>query len=375
MQLTRILVVAMTLLTSTRGAAHDVRARTDVYVDPWIVVISPAARASVDLDRGARWQLDGSFGVDVLSGATPIFSTDVVTAATEFTETRYGGGAKVAFSPRPEWTVDVSYAVSVEPDHRTHAATVGGSVELFDRMSTLGVSYAFLHEDVGLSFDRSYEQLTLGHRVDASWTQILARRSVLSILATTDFTDCDPELGCQANPYRFVAILGPTAGDPVTAITPERHPKRRVRGAGSLRYIQGFNHGLAVHTGYRYYRDTWRVDGHTVDLGLAKSSFSGRLLARITARGTLQSAAAFFRDDYRQPAGTPFVPRHRTGDLELSPSTNLMASGRAEYRPFLRAPVRLSVSARLAHIWYRYAATERPRRNAWIAGAGLGGTF
>ena len=363
----------LALASPSAVAGGGASLRTDVYSDEWIVVVSPAAAANVDLGR--RVLLDAGVAVDVLSGATQVFTTDVVTSATEFREVRRGVRFRTEVELRPTWRLDGAYALSIEPDHETHTGTVGTEVELFDRMGTLAASYGLWFERVGRAGDPTYRQDTLGQRVDLSWTQILARRSVLTVASTTQWTTCDARLGCQANPYRMVGLVDPDHTRVLTVV-PERHPHRRLRQAASVRFVQGLPHGLALQGGYRGYVDTWKIHAHAGDLGLSKAFFGERLVTRAEARFSWQQQASFYRDAYEQDPGALGVPQFRSGDRELARMFNVSGTLRAEVNLPPLGPLQLRVSARGGYIHFRYLTfRELPTRNAWLAGAGLAGTF
>ena len=66
-----------------------------------------------------------------------------------------------------------------------------------------------------------------------------------------------------------------------------------------------------------------------------------------------------------------------TGDRELSGLHDLMLGLRGEWSWFAVGKLsRLSPSARVAHVFYRYPNySEAPRRNAWLIGAGVDAEF
>ena len=358
--------------SSVARAEHEVRARTDVYGDQWVLVISPAATGSFDL--GERWNLAAGLGVDVLSGATPIFSTDVITAATRFSDARYGPHGSLTFSALPAWRISAGYSGSVESDHLAHAPGISTEIELLDRTATLMAAYTFVHEEVWRRHESSDRQTTGAHRLDLGWTHLLARRTVLLLLGTLDGSQCQARLGCDANPYRYVPVVNDS--DAILAMATERHPENRIRGALAARLVQGLGKAFGLHVGYRFYVDTWRLQGHTGDVALAREFFRGRLLARLEGRVTYQGAAAFFRDDYRTAAPDPAIPRYRTGDPELARLVDVMPALRLRARFPALGPVQFGMSARVAYVYHRYLnMTDRPDRHAWLAGLGADATF
>ncbi len=369
-----LLFTALGLLVASRaratvGSGGRSSVRNDVYMDEQIVVVSPTAHSWLEL--GDKIEIDAGFGLDVLTGATPVLTTDAITSATYFSETRRGANAAVTYRPRSTWDLHASTAVSLESDHETVSPAAGASTELFHRMSTLGLDYAFVHERVGLASDPSYQQMTLGHMVDLRWAQILRRGTAMMFIATGQLSNCDQALGCHANPYRRVPILTPGGGILMTAR--ERHPDRRLRGAAAVRLRQYLGHDLALHGGYRFYGDDWNTTGHTGDLALVKTFLGGRLRARVEGRFTWQEPASFYRNNYEITDVTEFeVPSYRSADREVTRMYNGLAGVRFDHQFALPRDVSLGINTRVSRIWYRYLNySVLDSRNAWIIGVGL----
>lgn len=363
LQLTALLLVLWPL----PAAPTETGARVDTYSDGQIDVVTPAARLLHPFDGG---EVEARYALDVLSGATRTLTADGISAATRFTERRHEGVVSGRWRPTTGDALGASYAVSVEPDFRTHRVGVEGEVELFERMVTLGASYNLDLNTAGRSDVPRYAQDAVGHALDLRWGQVLGRRTTATALASGRADFCDALLGCQASPYRYVAI-----GRDVGEVVPERHPDLRVRGAAALRLTQGLVRGLALHAGYRFYADTWDIRAHTTDLALAVGLWADRLVVRGEGRFTWQGAASFYRDTYE---GTDdLVPAYRTADRELASLWDVAAGGRLEGSLSGLGPLmRVRVNARVTRLWYRYRDySELPRRDAWLAGGGVGAVF
>lgn len=358
--------------TGATADEHFVGVRTDVYGDEWIIVLSPAARARANIADSV--ELEGGLALDVLSGSTPLLATDAMTSATYFSEVRRDAHLSIKYARESTWDAGVAGAVSIEPDHITMNATASGRVEAFQRMTTFAGSYSFLHERVGTVHDPNTWALTLGHLANLSISQIVTRTTNLTGLLSGQYTTCAERLGCQANPYRAVPMVGDDGSIVVTAM--ERHPDRRARGAAALRLHQYLGHGLGFQAGYRFYADTWKVMAHTGDAALVASLFSRSFTVRAEGRFTWQDTASFFRGTYETDAGDPTVPEYRSGDRELARMFNVLAGARAEYTLPATGPIRLHVNSRLSRVWYRYLNySPLPRRNAWLMGVGINGEF
>ena len=351
--------------------------RVDVYADDWITVVSPAGMASLEL--GEKLTAEAGFAADMLSGATQVLTADLVTSATQFSETRYEGHVSTQLRPVPSATVQGSYGFSAESDYRTQTAGLGGSLDVFERSGTVAAAYHLSLERVGTARTTGIAETSIGHILDLSWDHLLSPRSSLSVLLTGMFHQCGAALGCQASPYRYVAL---SRDDLAVMAVRERHPERRARAAASLRYRRKLGRGLALHAGSRFYGDSWRVTGTTADLSFAKPIRGEQLILRLDGRYTWQSAAFFYRDRYvlgldTGDGGMVSIPAFRSADRELSGLHNVLAGVRAEAAfPAVGPFMRLGMTARVARLWYRYPDfSELPSRDAWLLGGGAYAEF
>ena len=375
----QLALLTVTFLSVTIGRARSepqAYARVDVYSDEWITVVSPATMAVIDATD--TLEVSARYTVDVLSGATPVMTTDIITSATPFAEERHEGEVGVKYRPDPTWSVGASYTASYEPDYQTHAAGVSADVELFDRLAQAAASYHVKIDNIGLSTDKTFSQGVIGHLVDLSWSQILDRNTVASLLVSGSHWSCADEVGCHSSPYRYVPIVAAEGPSNATRVAlRERHPSTRGRGAVALRASRHLIDDLALHAGYRFYADTWKITGHTVDLAAAQSLLDDAILLRLEGRMTIQSAASFYRDRYEASATMTDLPRYRSGDREVAGLAEYMVGGRAEWTADALGPFsRLRINARLGRYWYRYPNySVLPTRRAWLIGGGLNASF
>lgn len=362
-----LVALAAGLAFSPHAAAqHQGDARVDVYSDAWITVVSPRSSASIDLSDTIT--LGAGYGVDVLSGATPSYAADLVTSATEFEEVRHQANIAFDFRLAPELVLGSTYATSLEPDHETHVLGVRLEAEVLQRMSTVGASYHFSVERVGLASGEPTVDWNIDQTLDLSWAQILGPTTTLTALLTGSAATCGEAFGCQANPYRFVGVTTDTG---LLVPAREHHPTTRLRGSLGLRLAQRLTPGLALHLGYRLYGDSWEIVGHTATASLAWTLFEDRLFLRADGRIVSQSGAVFYRDGYS--AGSLEVPLHRTADMELSRLSGGSVGLTAEWAFHGVGALRtLAITARFARLSYRYPEhSRRTSRAAWVGGGGL----
>lgn len=339
------------------AAAGDASARLDSYSDPWIVVLAPSVSASTSVWDGLGANL--SYVADFVSGATPLVAADAVSSATRFDDVRHApsiGLDRVADT----WSVRGSYALSVESDHRAQVLTLGGSREALARRVRLDAALSGRAEVAGRADLPDYAAPSAGGTLDLGWSWVLDPLTTLRLRATGSWDHCAPELGCHANPYRLVRDGG--------FVLSERHPDTRGRGAGSARVARSLPRSMALHLGYRYSGDTWRVRAHTGDAALAWSGSGERLVLRGEGRGVQQSGAAFLDES----AGLE-PSAWRSGDIELAGLWAVGGGLGVELSAFsVPGLQRLSLVGKISHYSYHYP-TGSPvhERPVLLLGGGL----
>lgn len=298
-----------------------------------MTVLVPSAQASVDLGEAvgvrAGWTADVVSGASVAVVDAPAADVDAISSAS-VSDTRhaFSGGLELRDG---DASVAVGFTHAFENDYLSNAFDVTASTDLFERDTTLSISYARAFDevcDVAGAFDpvmkprmdsskgcasnaseREGRELAL-HSFQTSWTQAWTPVLTMQLGATAQLLH-----GFQSNPYRAV-VIGKTAAQ-------EHHPEDRARYAasGGLRlWIVPLSGALSGSL--RGYRDTWDIRSLTLELGYEQTVAAG---LRLRARGRyyVQSAAAFYSDDYvLDPRGQYF-----TGDRELSPMRSLLIGG------------------------------------------------
>jgi hypothetical protein len=349
-------------MACAHGVSHQVASRVLVYQDPRITVISPVAQEEMKIKYS---NIRAQVAVDAVSGATQALTIDAVSAATKFTERRVQGSISGLYSPHGKQGFSGGYTMSSERDHKVHAPNLGWQNEILAQMVRISVNYLAMIESIGRVDQPSYEQRALAHRIDGEWTQILSRTWVVSALATATATTCTQELGCVANSYRAIGIetgLGRIA-------LPERHPDQRFTGAAALRTIWNVAGKNAIHAGYRFFGDSWRIAAHTVDASWVTGLAANHVLLRTEVRSTVQNAASFYRRRYL--ATMDGAPAYRTADSELSRLRNLRLALAIEgtWRKW-------KLFANGGRMWNWYPEyTALPKRHAWLLGVGASYDF
>lgn len=292
-----------------------------------MTVVNPAAKATADIAQTvsirAGWQADVVSGASVAIVDGPSGSgVDAVTAATvrDFRQVVSGGLGLRSEIAR----VDANYSYGWENDYRSHGFSLSAATDLFDRNTTLELSYARGWDSVCDLFqpqaekaverrrmptsngcfakDRGRSERPLDvHTLQGAWTQAWTPIFNTQLVLSAQLMD-----GYQGNPYREV-WLG-------RAAVQEHHPSDRARYAAALSarvWIRPI--GGALQAQLRAYRDTWDVQSLSAELAYERG-FGQYLRLRVRGRYHTQGKAAFFSDDYAlAPRGQYF-----SGDRELS---------------------------------------------------------
>jgi len=298
-----------------------------------MTVLTPEVAAEVPL--GESWVVSADWDADVVSGASvavvdaPAGDVDAIASAS-VSDVRHvlGGGLKLQDG---QSSIGAHYHYGFENDYRSHSIEVSARTELYDRNTSLEISYARSFDRVCDTPDASEpvvkprmdssdgcfrddvnrrERALAVHNFQAAytqaWTPILSSQLTLTAQLLHGF---------QANPYRAVSV-GRVAAQ-------EHHPEDRARYAATLGlrlWIKPLSGALQPQL--RFYRDTWDVLSWTAELAY-EQSLGGGLRLRGRGRYYAQTGAVFYSDDYvLQPKGQYF-----TGDRELSPMQSVMLGG------------------------------------------------
>jgi hypothetical protein len=345
----RALVLALAaLLVSGSASAQvaDVELGSGMFWEPSptskLTVINPHFALGVMptdwLTVRAGWE------ADIVSGASEALKVgplvDVVTAATDFSDTRHvvNGAVSVA---RRDTRLSVGYSYGTEKDYRSHALTVSAGTDFLQKNTQIELAYAhgfdqvctsafsediapsqrFALGDSGGCFtsadNRASRDVDLDN-LQAAWTQAWT-----PVLATQLVLTGALQHGFLGNPYREV-VISPSGSSAL-----ENHPENRARVAIAMRvkyHVRPIDSAFSFSV--RGYRDTWDVLAQTYELEGERYIFPW---LRILARGRIynQSGALFWSDDYT--GGEPVTgPRGQywTGDRELSPLKSYLLGGR-----------------------------------------------
>lgn len=243
----------------------------------------------------------GNYYVDMISSA----SIDVITTASPYTEERKQWSLGMDYL-HGNTTMRINYVSSEESDYDAEMVSFSVSQDMFGDLTTLTLGYALGDDLVRRSDDPSFERNLDKQTYSIGVTQILSK----NLISTLNFETITDE-GFLNNPYRSVryADLGSALG---YSFEPELYPNTRTSNALGLRARYFLPYRAAIEVEYRYFTDTWDIEGHTAALTYIHPwgdfTFTGKF------RYHTQTGAHFYSDLFSRSEATNFRGR----DKELS---------------------------------------------------------
>ena len=256
----------------------------------------------------------GNYYVDMVTSA----SIDVVTTASPYTEERKQWSLGADYL-RGNTTMRVNYTSSEESDY--DAETIGFSVsqDMFGDLTTLTLGYALGDDLVRRSDDPSFERDLDKQIYSVGVTQILTK----NLISTLNFETLTEE-GFLNNPYRSVryADAGTALG---YSFEPELYPNTRTSNALGLRARYFLPYRAAIEGEYRYFIDTWDIEGHTASITYIHPWRDFTFTTKFRYHN--QTGAHFYSDLFSRSEATNFRGR----DKEISPLTSYTFKLKAAY--------------------------------------------
>lgn len=227
--------------------------------------------------------------------------------------------------------IDLSGGVSREPDFESDFAAASLSWETNDRHTTLQLGYSISQNEISRAAahgsdgthvhagDQDYpalDETSTFHGLSLNLTQVVSKHTLAQFNAS--FTRQD---GYLSNPYKLVYIRGEITPQEYAALNlqhavfqdvtdlqvagvelfHEVRPDRRDQWAfsGLLRHHLPAQ-DATVHVDYRYYRDSWGIDAHTLE-GQWHQQLGDGLVLTPSLRYYTQSGAEFYAPYFLAP--------------------------------------------------------------------------
>ena len=263
---------------------------------------------------GKSVSIVGNYYVDMVSSA----SIDVITTASPYTEERKQWSLGMDYL-RGNTTMRVNYVSSVESDYDAETVSFSVSQDMFGDLTTLTLGYALGDDLVGRSDNPLFERKLDRQIYSIGLTQILTKK----LISTLNFETITDE-GYLNNPYRSVRYAN-LDDDRGYSFESELYPNTRTSNSLGLRARYFLPYRAAIEGEYRYFIDTWDIEGHTAALTYIHPwgdfTFSGKF------RYHTQTGAHFYSDLFSRSEATNFRGR----DKELSPLQSYTFKLKASY--------------------------------------------
>ena len=254
-------------------------------------------------DKVSVW---GNYYVDMITSA----SIDVVTTASEYTETRREQGVGADYL-HERTLISVSYSTSEEDDYSATQMRFGISQDFFGDLTTLGISYSRGHDEVRRNGDANFKEDVTRQSFSIDLTQIITRSLIVNANYESMIDD-----GFLNNPYRQVRYLDPSASRGYSH-EPELYPETRNSSAFALRALYYLPYRAALRSELRTYSDSWELGAWNAEVGYVHP-FPRGLTLDLRYRYYDQTAAEFYSDLFSRSEARNF----RARDKELASFTS-----------------------------------------------------
>ena len=260
----------------------------------------------------SKYSIYSGYHYDNISGASP----DVLLGASKYSEDRdeYTIGGTYL---NDNTLLDLSFIHSDEDDYDSNTVSFDVSHEMFGAMTKVNIGASIGKDDVMRNDLDSFSEDLDRHSFRAGLSQVLTKK----IVARFDY-EATVEEGYLNNPYRFVFVNGVSLGS-----GSERYPRTRTGQAFAIKAIKYWDHRASSSVGYRFYRDTWDIRAHTIDLNYSQY-IGNQWVADIYGRFYTQDEANFFSDNFAVPL------KYMARDKELSSFDSYSIGARISYDLF-----------------------------------------
>lgn len=253
---------------------------------------------------GDSFSFSGNYYVDSISSA----SIDVVTTASPYAEerTEYSVGMDYL---RDKVTISTKYTQSDENDFNAKSLHFGISQEMFGGLTTVAIGYSRGWDTVGKLGDPAFAIDVDRENYRASISQVLTKNMLMEV-GLEVVTD---EGGALNNPYRQVRYINPANVVRGYDYQDEVYPDTRTSSAVAIRAKYYLPYRAALHGEYRFFTDTWGVNGNHFEIGYTHP-FRKNWIFDFRVRNYSQTKADFYSDLFQFANAQNFLAR----DKELS---------------------------------------------------------
>ncbi len=268
-----------------------------------------------------NFAIDYNYFVDKVSGA----SVDVLSQASVIKDERKQNTVATTFV-HDKTTYTLSFANSTERDYISNTPHATVSQDMFGDLTTITLGFGRTRDKVGENDGTAYvpNVVWLGHAESRSYelglSQVLTRNWISSLNFNVIADD-----GYLANPYRSIRYLDPTAAKGYT-LGSQVYPDTRTSTAVELRTKYYLPYRAAASLSYRYFRDTWAIVAHTLEVDYTQP-ISNLWILEGRFRYYQQTHASFYSDLFPYVNAQNFEAR----DKDLAASKNYTLGAKATY--------------------------------------------
>lgn len=263
---------------------------------------------------GTDFSVNGHYYIDSVSAA----SIDVMATASAYEEERTEYSVGVDYL-HEKTMLSTGFIRSSENDFEAKNVFFSVNQSFFGDLTSLTMAYARGWDEVGkINSDFSQDVDRNIYRLGLS--QVLTKNSLLGL----DLEMITDE-GFLNNPYRRYRFEDEDA-DAGFSYADEVYPETRTSSAVALRGLYYLPYRASIKAEYRYYTDSWEIEGHTFEL-----AYVHPLTPRWTVEGRYryytQTEAEFYKDIFPFENAQTFMAR----DKELSSFSDFTVGGGVTY--------------------------------------------
>lgn len=205
-----------------------------------------------------------------------------------------------------------SYTTSSENDYEAETYFFGISQDFFGDLTNISIGYGLGNDEIRATGQPDFEEELERQNYRVSVSQIITKRLIMGL----NF-ELVTEEGYIQNPYRKSLILRQEDRTFAEIIENEEYPDTRTSDAVSIRFKYYLPYRAAFRTEFRYYSDSWDIQGRNIEFGYTHPLESYPITLDFKYRFYKQSDASFYFDFVDRSDGSP-VPDFHARDKELS---------------------------------------------------------
>jgi hypothetical protein len=237
-----------------------------------------------------NFAVEANYFIDKVSGA----SVDILSNASPMKDTRKQKTVSVEYL-HDKTTYNASFINSVERDYISNTTHISLSQDMFGDLTTVTLGFSHTGDKVGDNGGTANNPKVawVGHADTRSYAAGISQILTKNLIAGINL-EVTADSGFLANPYRFVRFLDPTTtkgwsqGNQV-------YPDTRTSTAVQAQAKYYLPYRAALTGSYRFFRDTWGIVGHTVEVDYTHPIGKTWILEG-RARYYRQNSATFYSD-------------------------------------------------------------------------------